>query len=194
MTATTATTATTAANAATAAAPTAPAARPTTAFIGLGANLDGPAGPPLAALGAAIAAIDGWPDAMVTGRSRVYLSEPVDAIGPPFCNQALRIALQGPIAADPALLLDRLHAIERRFGRVRSVRNAPRPLDLDLLLFGDTRVDTAGLQLPHPRLHQRRFVLLPLADIDAGLAIPGHGSVRDCIATLAGSGQQLRPL
>jgi 2-amino-4-hydroxy-6-hydroxymethyldihydropteridine diphosphokinase len=174
---------------------TEPAATPpVTAFIGLGANLDGPAGPPLVTLGAAIAAIDAWPDATVTGRSRVYQSDPVDAVGPPFMNQVVRLSVHGALAGDPVALLGRLQAIEQRYGRVRTFRNAPRTLDLDLLLFGDRRWTADGLEVPHPRLHERLFVLLPLADIDARLTVPGLGSVRDLIAAMADSPQQLRPI
>jgi 2-amino-4-hydroxy-6-hydroxymethyldihydropteridine diphosphokinase len=74
-------------------------------------------------------------------------------------------------------LLQSLFEIEARFGRQRSVRNAPRTLDLDLLLYGDERSDDPQLTLPHPRLHQRAFVLAPLAEIAPQLLIPGHGDV-----------------
>jgi 2-amino-4-hydroxy-6-hydroxymethyldihydropteridine diphosphokinase len=75
------------------------------------------------------------------------------------------------------VLLAALHAIEQSAGRVRSVRNAPRTLDLDLLLLGDERIDTPTLQVPHPRLHERAFVLLPLHEIAPGLHITGLGAV-----------------
>ena len=95
------------------------------------------------------------PQTEVVARSSLYASAPVDAPGPEFVNAV--VALRTTLGAMP--LLHALHAIEARFGRERPTRNAPRTLDLDLLLYGDLRSDDAALRLPHPRLHQRAFVL-----------------------------------
>lgn len=162
-----------------------------TALIGLGANLDGPAGAPPATLSAAIGALDTLPRTRLTGRSRVFRSDPVDAAGPVYLNQVVRLQTQ----LAPAELLDGLQRIETRFGRRRSVRNAPRSLDLDLLLYDDRRITDERLTVPHPRLHERLFVLMPLADIDPDLRIPGHGTVGDEIATVrATTSQRCTPL
>jgi 2-amino-4-hydroxy-6-hydroxymethyldihydropteridine diphosphokinase len=117
--------------------------------------------------------------------SAVWETEPIDAPGPSwFLNMvvALRTTL-GPFE-----LLDTLLAIERRAGRTREIPRAPRTLDLDLLLFGDLAVQTPRLQLPHPRMWQRRFVLEPLAEIAPGLVNPATGRTvleeRACIAGL----------
>ena len=83
-------------------------------------------------------------------------------------------------------LLCELRAIESRHGRRRSFANAPRTLDLDLLLFGEQRIAAPQLLVPHPRMHERAFVLLPLLEIAAGVDIPGRGSVAACAAALSG--------
>jgi 2-amino-4-hydroxy-6-hydroxymethyldihydropteridine diphosphokinase len=95
--------------------------------------------------------------------------------------------LNGAAALDTTLeaseLLDRLLVVEQRFGRIRVIgEHGPRTLDLDLLLYGDEQIDEPGLVVPHPRLHQRRFVLEPLAELDPGLVIPGHGDVESLLA------------
>lgn len=163
---------------------------PTQAWIGLGANLPGPSGSPAATLGAALAALGALPQSNVRAASRIYESDPVDATGPTYRNQVA--ALDTRLA--PEALLDGLQAIEQRFGRERPARNAPRTLDLDLLLFDDARIRTPRLTVPHPRLHERLFVLMPLAELDPDLEIPGHGRVatlRD--AVLAKGGQRCAP-
>lgn len=149
------------------------ASDPVVAFVGLGANL----GDSRATLQAAFEAIAAVPETTLTARSSLYRSEPVDAIGPDFLNAAARI--QTRLSAHA--LLRALQAIERAYGRERSTRNAPRTLDLDLLLYGGQTSDDPILQLPHPRLHQRAFVLQPLSEIAAGLVIDGHGAVADLL-------------
>ena len=133
-------------------------------FVGLGANLGDAAATLLAALGE----IDRVPGTRCIARSSLYRSAPVDGDGPDYVNAVaeLRTALQ------PAPLLAALQAIEERFGRERPYRNAPRTLDLDLLLYGARRIDTPALVVPHPRMHQRAFVLTPLAEIAPELAAP----------------------
>jgi len=86
----------------------------------------------------------------------------------------------------PRALLDALLALELRFGRERSFANAPRTLDLDLLLHGDTVIAEPGLELPHPRMHERAFVLAPLLELDPDCTIPGRGRAADCLARISG--------
>jgi 2-amino-4-hydroxy-6-hydroxymethyldihydropteridine diphosphokinase len=92
------------------------------------------------------------------------------------------VALETELA--PRELLDTLLAIERELGRERRERWGPRTIDLDLLLYGDETIDEPGLTVPHPRLHERRFALEPLLDLDPELAIPGRGRVTDVLAGL----------
>lgn len=129
----------------------------TRAYVGLGANL----GDPLDTLVAAVTALRHEPGLTLIACSAVYRSAPVEAHGPDFLN-AVCVLETG---AHAEALLERLQGIELQFGRERPYRNAPRTLDLDLLLFGDERHNSARLTLPHPRLHERAFVLRPLADL-----------------------------
>lgn len=162
------------------------------AWIGLGANLPSRVGGPKETLAAARARIGELPETRVTAVSSLYESAPVDAGGPPFINQVLRVD-----TALPALsLLEGLQAIELAFGRERPFRNAPRTLDLDLLLVADETRTDAVLTLPHPRLHERLFVLMPLAEIDADLHVPGLGTTATLLAQLMATkhGQDCRRL
>jgi 2-amino-4-hydroxy-6-hydroxymethyldihydropteridine diphosphokinase len=148
------------------------------AFVGIGSNLDGPRAQVLAAF----AALDAVPQTRVTGRSPLYCSAPLG--GPPqpdYVNAVARLAT----ALGPDALLDALRAIEARQGRVRGEANAPRTLDLDLLLYDAAILDTPRLQLPHPRLHERRFVLAPLLDLEPAAWIPGRGAAADLLAQCA---------
>lgn len=133
------------------------ASEPVTAFIGLGANL----GEPTVMLVAAMHAIDGLPDSRIMRRSSLYRSAPVDATGPDFINAVVELST----GLTAARLLAALHRIEAAGGRERPSRNAPRTLDLDLLLYGDMTSSDPLLMLPHPRMQSRAFVLLPLAEI-----------------------------
>ncbi|MBH1602342.1 2-amino-4-hydroxy-6-hydroxymethyldihydropteridine diphosphokinase [Stenotrophomonas maltophilia] len=131
-------------------------------------------------VGAAIAALDGLPGTRLRQASRLYVTP---AWGnqdqPPFVNAVA--AVDTVLPADE--LLQAMLALEQRFGRVRdpAVHWGPRALDLDLLLYGAQELDQPGLQVPHPYLHERAFVLVPLAEIAPDLAIPGHGRVRDAV-------------
>jgi 2-amino-4-hydroxy-6-hydroxymethyldihydropteridine diphosphokinase len=107
-------------------------------------------------------------------------------VGEPDQPDFINAVVQIETALDPLEVLDALLAIERRHGRVRSRRNAPRTLDLDLLLYDDRTIDTPGLQLPHPRMHERAFVLLPLAEIAPDASIPGRGPVAALLPGVAG--------
>jgi len=140
------------------------------AWVALGANL----GEPRAALDRAFELLARLPQSRLVARSSHYRTAPVDAPGQPDYWNAVG-ALD--TALEPLSLLHALQAIETSNGRERSFRNAPRTLDLDLLLYGDTTLDTPDLVLPHPRMHLRAFVLVPLAEIDPDLRLPGHGRV-----------------
>jgi 2-amino-4-hydroxy-6-hydroxymethyldihydropteridine diphosphokinase len=139
---------------------------PTLAYIGLGANQGDSAGTLRAAL-RELAMAAGITDCVA---SPFYRSAPVQASGPDFINAVARLhtTLQAPA------LLDVLQEIEQRHGRQRAYRNAPRTLDLDLLLYDDLRLDSPRLTLPHPRMRKRAFVLLPLQDLAPGLTLDGE--------------------
>jgi 2-amino-4-hydroxy-6-hydroxymethyldihydropteridine diphosphokinase len=156
------------------------------AFIGLGANL----GDPQAAIGGALGALARLPSSRLIAVSSLYRSAPVDAGGPDFVNAVARIET----TLEPAALLRELQDIEARFGRQRPYRNSPRTLDLDLLLYDDLRVDEPSLQVPHPRMHQRAFVLAPLAEIDPQRRIPGQPALAELLAMCSGQAiERLRP-
>jgi 2-amino-4-hydroxy-6-hydroxymethyldihydropteridine diphosphokinase len=144
------------------------------AAIGLGANL----GDPAAAIARAVDAIARLRGCSLAAVSPYYRTAPVDATGPDFVNAVALVDTTRP----PAELLVQLLAIEQQAGRERPSRNAPRTLDLDLLLYGDARVDTPALQVPHPRMHLRAFVLVPLLDVWPDAMVPGKGAVRDLLA------------
>jgi 2-amino-4-hydroxy-6-hydroxymethyldihydropteridine diphosphokinase len=128
-----------------------------TAYVGLGANL----GDPAQAVREAIARIAQLPDTTLTRQSSLYRTAPVDAGGPDYVNAVVEISTR--LAAPD--LLAQLQQLELAAGRERPYRNAPRTLDLDLLFFGSGRIDSARLQVPHPRIDERAFVLVPLAEI-----------------------------
>jgi 2-amino-4-hydroxy-6-hydroxymethyldihydropteridine diphosphokinase len=142
-------------------------AGPVQAFVGVGANL----GDAQAAVRAALQALGRLPDTRHVASSSLYRSAPVEATGPDFINAVAELCSTLP----PLALLRELQAIEQAFGRVRSARNASRTLDLDLLLHGDHVMHSDALTLPHPRLHLRAFVLLPLAELSPALSLPGLG-------------------
>jgi 2-amino-4-hydroxy-6-hydroxymethyldihydropteridine diphosphokinase len=150
---------------------------PARAFVGLGANLGDPRG----AVEEAMVEIDRLPGTTIVARSSLYRSAPIDAGGPDYVNAVVEVHT----TLEPLLLLRSLLAIEQVHGRQRSVRNAPRTLDLDLLLWGDVLMQTPELTLPHPRLHQRAFVLRPLAQIAPGLELPGLGGLAPWLAAAA---------
>ena len=151
---------------------------PVLAGIGLGANL----GDARATLDAAIQALESLPETRVRAVSSIYRSAPVDSSGPDYLNA---VALLDTRLA-PLVLLAELQRIELVHGRERPYYNAPRTLDLDLLFHGEQRMTTPTLVLPHPRMHERAFVLRPLAELAPALTIPGHGAVAELLATVAG--------
>lgn len=145
--------------------------------IGLGANL----GDTRATLAVAFEALAGLPLSSGLRRSPLYRSAPIDSTGPDYLNA---VALLDTALA-PHDLLRHLQAIENDHGRVRPYVNAPRTLDLDLLLYGDQTLRDATLVIPHPRLHLRAFVLRPLADLAPDWIVPGLGAVADLLAGVA---------
>lgn len=144
------------------------------AFVAIGSNLADSAHQVLTAFDA-IAAL---PHTSLQARSSLYLTAPVGyADQPDFINAVAHIHTSLP----PQQLLAALLEIEQQFGRQRTFRNAPRVIDLDVLLYNDIQLNDAGLTLPHPRMHERAFVLVPLIEIASGLVIPGYGRAVDCL-------------
>ena len=150
----------------------------TRAFVGLGANL----GDRERTLRAAVDALAAEAGIEIVAVSTLRETEPV-GVGeqPSFLNGAAE--LETSLGARE--LLDRLLAVEQRFGRIRTPgEHGPRTLDLDLLLYGDEVIDEPRLTIPHPRLHERRFVLEPLAELAPGLVVPGRGDVESLLSGL----------
>lgn len=147
------------------------------AFIGLGANL----GDGRATLAQAGREIAGLPHTRLRAVSSLYRSAPVDAQGPDFFNAVVEVQT----ALSPHELLAQLQRIEQRHGRRRPYPNAPRTLDLDLLLHADTELDLPELTLPHPRMHTRAFVLRPLAELAPDLVIPRRGALSALLPAVA---------
>jgi 2-amino-4-hydroxy-6-hydroxymethyldihydropteridine diphosphokinase len=147
------------------------------AFIGLGANL----GDPEAQIRRAIQALGDLPGTRLVAASSLYRSAPV-GVGdqPDFVNAVAEVET----ALGARELLEELLAAEARFGRERPSPGAPRTLDLDLLLYGDRVIAEPGLAVPHPRMHERAFVLMPLAELAPEVAIPGRGRARELLAGL----------
>ena len=151
----------------------------TRVFVALGSNL----GDREETLLGAVDALAAEPGIEVVAVSRFRDTDPVGYVDQPrFLNGAAE--LETTLGARG--LLDRLLAVELRFGRSREgvPARGPRTLDLDLLLFGDAEIDEPGLRVPHPRMHERAFVLEPLADLDSALEIPGKGRVQELLAKL----------
>ncbi|HEX6827859.1 MAG TPA: 2-amino-4-hydroxy-6-hydroxymethyldihydropteridine diphosphokinase [Burkholderiales bacterium] len=149
------------------------------AFVGLGANL----GDPVSQLRHALAELGALPGTRLVARSSLYRSAPV-GVGPQpeFANAVAEIETE----LAPRQLLEALLEIERRHGRVRDVPNSPRTLDLDVLLYEDLVCHEHGLTIPHPRMHERGFVLHPLLEIAPGCVIPGRGPAAEFAAAVAG--------
>ena len=144
------------------------------AYIGIGANL----GQAEQTVRRAIIALQDLSDTHLSASSSLFASAPVDAGGDDFINAVARIDTR--LSAEN--LLSALQAIEQTFGRERPFRNAPRTLDLDLLLYGQAQIKSSRLDVPHPRMTDRAFVLMPLLELDADIHIPGKGQARDFLA------------
>jgi 2-amino-4-hydroxy-6-hydroxymethyldihydropteridine diphosphokinase len=159
----------------------------TAVVLALGSNL----GDRQDILQGAVDAIVGLPGMRVTAVSPVYETVPVGGPAQPDYLNAVVLA----DAARPAReLLDRLHEIEAAFDRVRLVRWGPRTLDIDIIVFDSARSDDPELTLPHPRAHERAFVLAPWHDVDPDAALPGHGPVAELLAKADHSGLRLSDL
>ena len=150
-------------------------------FIALGANLPGRYGAPLETLEAAIEAIDAYEGICVLRRSPVYISAPVPISEQPWYHNAV-ISIQTDLK--PRALLEVLMAIEADFGRERGERNAARVLDLDILAYQDDIIQEEGLIVPHPRMAERAFVLLPLFDIAPDWCDPDGQRLIDLVSAL----------
>ena len=147
------------------------------AFVGLGSNL----GDRAAEIERACSEIAALPATALVACSSTYASAPLDAAGGEYLNAVAQIRT----SLAPLELLRALQAIENAHGRLRPFAGAPRTLDLDLLLYDDVEIVTDELSLPHPRLHERAFVLAPLLEIAPGLVVPGRGKVSDLRAAVA---------
>ena len=147
---------------------------PHIAFIGLGSNLEDPR----SQLQRAFAELDGLPETRLVAHSSLYRSAPLGYPDQPeFVNAVAKVAT----ALTPQALLQALLQIEHEHGRERTFRNAPRTLDLDMLLYDDTQLHEHGLTIPHPQMHLRAFVLQPLLEIAPDCVIPGIGSVEQAL-------------
>jgi 2-amino-4-hydroxy-6-hydroxymethyldihydropteridine diphosphokinase len=139
-----------------------------TAYIGLGSNLANPS----SQVSLAMKAIDSLPDTHVVARSSLFRSAPVGYVDQPdFINAVVKVET----SLTPLALLQALLALELQNGRTREFQNAPRTLDLDVLLYDDLQHHEHGLTVPHPQMHKRAFVLQPLLEIAPDCAIPGVG-------------------
>ena len=156
---------------------------PVIAYIGLGANLGDAIGTLLNACDA-LRALAHTSHVCVSG---FYCSAPIEADGPDYINAVASIKTTLP----PQELLQQLFNIENTYGRERSYLNAPRTLDMDLLLYGDQHINTAELTVPHPRMHLRAFVLQPLAELNPHIKLPA-GSIKELLQ--ACTDQTIRPL
>jgi 2-amino-4-hydroxy-6-hydroxymethyldihydropteridine diphosphokinase len=147
---------------------------PHVAFIGLGSNLEDPH----SQLQRAFAALDKLPGTRLIARSSLYRSAPLGLLDQPdFVNAVAKVAT----SMTPQELLQALLHIEHQHGRERTFRNAPRTLDLDVLLYDEARLHEHGLTIPHPQMHRRAFVLQPLLEIAPDICIPGVGQARQAL-------------
>jgi 2-amino-4-hydroxy-6-hydroxymethyldihydropteridine diphosphokinase len=149
------------------------------AYIGIGANL----GAPARAIRAAVERLARLPGTRVEAASSLYRSAPVGTSQPQpdYLNAVARVRT----GLSASRLLAALHSIERDLGRVRGEHNAARTIDLDLLLYGDRRLRLPGLDVPHPRMHLRAFVLLPLLELAPDAVIPGVGPASALLPAVA---------
>jgi 2-amino-4-hydroxy-6-hydroxymethyldihydropteridine diphosphokinase len=148
---------------------------PVRAVIALGSNIQDPE----AQVRGAFDEIAALPGTRLVKRSALYRTAPVGYLDQPeFVNACALVET----TLAPHALLDELLAIEKRHGRVRAIRNGPRTLDLDVVLYGESRIDEPGLVVPHPRAHERRFVLEPLVEVWPEASIPGRGKAAELLA------------
>lgn len=158
----------------------------TLTYVALGSNL----GDPRQQLLNAMLALEALPGTRLLRRSALYRTPPWGVLEqPPFVNAAVQL----DTTLSPHGMLDALLEIERKAGRIRAERNGPRTLDLDLLHVEGERINDELLILPHPRIAERVFVLLPLNDIAPGLELPGQGSVAQLLARMDAAGCERLP-
>jgi 2-amino-4-hydroxy-6-hydroxymethyldihydropteridine diphosphokinase len=150
---------------------------PVTCYVGLGANL----GEARDHVRHALQRLAELPQSRMTGQSDLFRTAPLDADGDDYINAVARL----DTSLEAEELLTALQRIEQDFGRERSYRNAPRTLDLDLLLYGQKRIASPVLDVPHPRMTERAFVLIPLLQLDPLLSIPGKGPVHSFVPGVA---------
>jgi len=154
---------------------------PVTAVVALGSNLDDPEDH----VRRAFADLARLPETWLTGRSALYRTAPVGyADQPPFVNACAKLETR----LSPRALLDHLLAIEKRHGRARGIPNGPRTLDLDIVLYGGATIAEPGVSVPHPRAHERAFVLAPLVDVWPEAEIPGKGKANELLAAVGQEG------
>ncbi|EJM98201.1 2-amino-4-hydroxy-6-hydroxymethyldihydropteridine diphosphokinase [Herbaspirillum sp. YR522] len=151
---------------------------PVIAHVGIGANL----GDARASVEQAIGQLAGLAGSRLLERSSLYRSAPIDAGGDDYVNAVAAVLTDLP----PLELLHALQRIEQQHGRLRPYRNAPRTLDMDLLLYGGQCIHSDELTVPHPRMMQRAFVLVPLLEIAPAIVVPGHGPAQARLAGVAG--------
>jgi 2-amino-4-hydroxy-6-hydroxymethyldihydropteridine diphosphokinase len=140
----------------------------TRAAIALGSNIDGPE----THVQRAFDELSTLPGTQVLARSRLHRTAPVGYLNQPDFVNACALVETG---LEPRALLSELLALEKRHGRSRGIPNGPRTLDLDIVLYGDRVIDEPGLKVPHPRAHERAFVLVPLVEVWPDAVIPGRG-------------------
>ncbi|GAA4026513.1 2-amino-4-hydroxy-6-hydroxymethyldihydropteridine diphosphokinase [Actimicrobium antarcticum] len=153
-----------------------------TAYIGLGANL----GDAQDTVQRALLALAALPATRLTLQSSLFRTAPIEAAGDDFVNAVAQLSTTLGAHA----LLENMQQIEQSFGRERAYRNAPRTLDLDLLLYGTECIDTATLTVPHPRMTERAFTLIPLLQLDPLIEIPGCGAAHRFVPGVAGQAIQ----
>lgn len=146
-------------------------------FIGLGANV----GDVLKAIPQAMKELSEIPRTRLLAKSSLYRTAPVGIENQPDFVNAVAKLCTGLSAKE---LLGQLHVMERRHGRVRREKNGPRTLDLDLLMYDDLVSSDSSMIIPHPRMHERAFVLLPLSEIAPEIVIPGHGPIGELLSRL----------
>ena len=147
------------------------------AVVALGSNMDDPR----EQVRRGFDEIAALPETRLLAKSPLYRTAPVGYLEqPPFVNACALVET----SLAPRALLDRLIELERRHGRVRAIRNGPRTLDLDIVVYGDRSVDEPGLTIPHPRAHERAFVLQPLVDVWPDAVIPGKGKARELLKVI----------
>ncbi len=148
-----------------------------TVYIGIGSNL----GNPIAHVKRALSVLSTLPETTLERQSSLFRTAPIDATGEYFVNAVAMLQTRLP----PAELLHALQGIENDFGRERPFTNAPRTLDLDILLYGTQRIASTDLVIPHPRLTQRAFALIPLLQLDPFLTIPGAGPAHAFVSAVS---------